>query len=150
MSKIETIITSMGSIIDQLRDLPQDTPNIPKEVTEALKSIMINPKDIFILNDTHILRTSAINETLLLVIGARGDDLGILGGDATPDDFEIIEGMLAFAELGDLFIYDGDGDIHVVGFRKGDDLSLNYLDNHSIREIDQPETAQGIILRRKT
>jgi hypothetical protein len=73
---------------------------------------------------------------------------------ATREDFDIIEGTIGEAQLGDLFIDEEDEDIapeciSIVGFMNETLYSCNYLMESCIKSDLKPLYETGLILRRK-
>ena len=120
------------------------------KVDEVLKNVVIWPDDKsgirgegFYLNvETHL---SSITLTLLKYVST--DNFKNI--PATRDHFDIIETTLEQAELGDLFIVEGYTDIFVAGFKGGDMLPANRLEDSAVECTYWEYLTPSIILRRR-
>ena len=126
---------------------------VVERIDEVLKNVRIDNSSTLIGNDSHNLRINTNRGELILGISEISDTRWAVTLPATRDHFDIIEGTLEQAELGDLFVVDTDPekDVRVVGFKDDKCFTLYTLKGHlidcNINTVKEP--VSGIILRRR-
>lgn len=149
--RMEIVEAETETIKNMLLKMSADKSPAPseldKKVDEVVKNILIEEDAVYICGEEYILATYVTADVLNLSIFPSSNNHYINTEEATRDHFDIIEGTLEQAELGDLALIEDDKHAHVIGFTDGKKVACNYLKGSLISGYCLCSSNKAIILR---